>query len=289
MSLDECRSSGQTFAMPLKVTVQLVTWDRGESDDKRVVRDIKEQEIYFADIPVMADLCQQNGRYRLGDRGTFLINGVDRVIVSQLHRSPGAVFSQSKKVKDLQGKPYYLARIIPMRGSWLDFEFDSNDLLYVRIDKKKKVLVTTLLQALGFAREDIIPYFYSFETVTTERDEFFQKLDKSLVGKRIEAGMLEEVDESQFLGKRITRGMLDRLKKAGVTRIVLSKNMLLSRTVGSDIIDPKTGEIIAEQGQLLTQEHLDRLQKMPQVEFKFVASGGYMLQPTMATTLMHDK
>ncbi len=97
--------------------------------------------------------------------GTFLINGVDRVIVSQLHRSPGVVFSQSKKVKDFRGRPYYLARVIPMRGSWLDFEFDSNDYCYVRIDKKKKILVTTFLQALGIARENIVSLFYNFEKI----------------------------------------------------------------------------------------------------------------------------
>ncbi|HSW73655.1 MAG TPA: hypothetical protein VLG71_00715, partial [Candidatus Limnocylindria bacterium] len=155
MTLDECRASGQTFAMSLKIKIQLITWAVDEAGTK-TVQDIKEQDIFFADVPVMADLYEQNGRFELGNLGTFLINGVDRVIVSQLHRSPGAVFSQSKKVKDVRGKPYYLARIIPMRGSWLDFEFDSNDYLYVRIDKKKKLLVTTFLQALGVARDEII-------------------------------------------------------------------------------------------------------------------------------------
>ena len=132
--------------------------------------------------------------------GTFLINGVDRVIVSQLHRSPGVVFSQSKKIKDFRGRPYYLARIIPMRGSWLDFEFDSNDYLYVRIDKKKKLLVTTFLQALGIARDEIIPLFYNFDTITYEKGEFFRKVDESLIGQRLEKGMLPEKDEKAFVG-----------------------------------------------------------------------------------------
>ena len=118
---------------------------------QKVVQDIKEQDIFFADVPVMGDLYEEDGSFNLGNLGTFLINGVDRVVVSQLHRSPGVVFSQSKKVKDLRGRPYYFARIIPMRGSWLDFEFDSNDYLYVRIDKKKKILVTTFFQALGYS------------------------------------------------------------------------------------------------------------------------------------------
>ncbi len=114
----------------------------------------------------MADLYEEDGRFKLGNLGTFLINGVDRVIVSQLHRSPGVVFSQSKKGKDYRGRPYYLARIIPMRGSWIDFEFDSSDHLYVRIDKKKKLLVTTFLQAFGVERDHIIPLFYSSDTLT---------------------------------------------------------------------------------------------------------------------------
>ena len=117
----------------------------------KLVRDIKEQDIFFADIPVMADLYEEGGRFKLGNLGTFLINGIDRVIVSQLHRSPGVVFSQSKKVKDFRGRPYYLARIIPMRGSWIDFEFDSNDILYVRIDKKKRSYLVNYLFASAWS------------------------------------------------------------------------------------------------------------------------------------------
>jgi DNA-directed RNA polymerase subunit beta len=128
LTLDECRTSGQTFSMSLKVKVQLISWTTSAEGNK-IVRDIKEQDIFFADLPVMADLYEEQGRFKLGNLGSFLINGVDRVVVSQLHRSPGVVFSQSKKVKDFRGRPYYLARLIPMRGSWIDFESDSNDIL----------------------------------------------------------------------------------------------------------------------------------------------------------------
>jgi DNA-directed RNA polymerase subunit beta len=164
MNVDECQYTGQTFAMPLKIKVQLISWDIAPNGEKKV-RDIKEQDIFFADLPVMVDIYEDAGKIKLGDRGTFLINGVDRVVVSQMHRSPGVVFSKSKKVKDVKGKAYYIARIIPMRGSWLDFEFDSNDCLYVRIDKKKKLLVTTFLQALGIPRDQIISTFYNFDKV----------------------------------------------------------------------------------------------------------------------------
>ena len=288
MTLDEARSSGQTFSMPLKVTVQLISWDQTESGE-RFVRDIKEQEIFFADVPVMADLYEEAGTFKLGNLGTFLINGVDRVIVSQLHRSPGVVFSQSKKVKDLQGKPYYLARLIPMRGSWLDFEFDSNDLLYVRIDKRKKILVTTFLQALGLSRDEIIPYFYTFEEITCEDGVFYQPLDKSVIGRRIEAGMLEGVDESAYLGKRITKAMLDRLKKAGAKRLFLRKTHLINRSFGENAIDPKTGEILARQGQVFDQDHYEHFKGRDHITFKLISAAGYMLQPTIASTLTQDK
>ena len=189
MTMDECRSSGQSFALPLRILVQLVGWNE-TAEGVRSIRDIKEQEIFLTDVPVMADLYEEDGRYKLGDQATFLINGVDRVVVSQMHRSPGAVFSRSKKTSDVHGRPYYLARIIPMRGSWVDFEFDANDLLYVRIDKKKKLLATTFLQALGIPRDEIISRFYESEAVVVEKGIFYKSVNDKLLGQRVEAGMV---------------------------------------------------------------------------------------------------
>src|SRR5690606_4805325 len=146
----------------------------------------------------------------------FLINGVDRVVVSQLHRSSGVVFSQSKKIKDYRGRPYYLARLIPMRGSWLDFESDSNDILYVRIDKKKKLFVTTFLQALGFTREEIIPLFYDFDTILVEKDLYSCPVNEQLLGRRIEKGMVPANKEEMFVGKRVTKELIADLKKQGI-------------------------------------------------------------------------
>lgn len=288
LSLDECRSSGQTFSMPLRVKTQLITWDVDEAGSK-IVRDIKEQDIFFADVPVMVDLYEDKGRILLGNLGTFLINGVDRVIVSQLHRSPGVVFSHSKKVKDIRGKPYYLARIIPMRGSWADFEFDNNDYLYVRIDKKKKILVTTFLQALGIEREKIVPLFYRFDRILLSNNEFCQKLDDALVGTRIEKGMTDLKDEEAYVGKRVTKEILARLKKAGVDRLILKKSNLVNRIVGADVIDPETGEILVETGAVLTEEILDTLKKFKKLTIDLIASSGYVLQPTIVLTLSQDK
>lgn len=288
MTMDECRSSGQTFSMPLKIKIQLISWSMDESG-KKVVHDIKEQNIFFADVPVMGDIYEKDGQYRLGNLGTFLINGVDRVIVSQLHRSPGVVFSQSKKVKDFRGRPYYLARIIPMRGSWVDFEFDSNDYLYVRIDKKKKLPVTVFLQALGVQRNDIISLFYKFDTVCGEKGTFYQKIDDSLIGKRIEKGMLPEDVEKAYLGKRVTKSVLEKLRKADITQLLLRKASLLNRVFGKDIIDPDTGEILVEQGQVFTEEHYELFKKFKTIEISLVQSSGYVFQPTIAMTLTQDR
>jgi DNA-directed RNA polymerase subunit beta len=288
MSLDECRISGQTFSMPLKIKIQLISWEKNEAGKKNV-HDIKEQDIFFADIPVMADLYEEQGVFKLGNLGTFLINGVDRVIVSQLHRSPGVVFSQSKKIKDLRGRPFYLARVIPMRGSWLDFEFDSNDHLYVRIDKKKKILVTTFLQALGISRQDIISMFYNFDVVTLEKGSFFRKVDESLIGHRLEKGMLLEKDEKNFMGVRVTRDVLSQLHKAGIKKLAVRGQSLLNRVLGKDLVDPETGEVIVEQGEVLTEDNFNKLGKYKALELEVIQSSGYVFQPTIAMTLTHDK
>ena len=288
MTLAECRSSEQTFSMPLKVKIQLITWATDPAGN-RVVRDAKEQSIFFADLPVMADLYEEGGRFKLGSLGTFLISGVDRVIVSQLHRSPGVIFAQSKKTKDYRGRPYYLARIIPMRGSWIDFEFDSNDYLYVRIDKKKKVLVTTFLQALGIPREEIISNFYTFDQIQVKNGAFFKNIDSRLIGQRIERDMLPEKLEEEYLGKRITQDVLDKLEKAGVKKLSLRKASLLNRVFGRDVVDPKTGEVLVEQGQLFNEEHYELFQKLSSLTFELVQTSGYVQQPTIAVTLAQDK
>ncbi len=288
MSLDECRANGQTFSMPLKIRMQLISWLVDDAGNK-IVQDIKEQDIFFADVPIMADIYEDKGRLQVGNLGTFLINGVDRVIVSQLHRSPGATFSQSKKIKDFRGRPYYLARIIPMRGSWIDFEFDSSDYLYVRIDKKKKLLVTTFLQALGIPRDKIVSLFYNFDTISFEKGEFFRKVDSNLVGQRLEKGMLSEKHEKKFMGKRVTKDVLAQLRKAGVERLAMRALTLLNRVLAKDLIDPDTGEVLIEQGAVFTEDHLELFKRFKKISFDLIQSSGYVFQPTIALTLTQDK
>ncbi len=285
---DECRTSGQSFTLPLKIKIQLVGWNRDENGNKEI-RDIKEQNIFFADLPMMIDIYEEGGRFRVGNLGTFIINGVDRVIVSQLHRSPGVVFSQSKKVKDYRDRPYYIARIIPMRGSWIDFEFDSNDFLYVRIDKKKKFLVTTFLQALGYTRDEILSLFYQFDQVEAQKGSFYRLVDTNLIGQRIEKGMLSEQHEKEFIGRRVTADILKQLKKLGVDSLTIKNSWLLNRVAGKDIVDSETGEILVEQGEALTEARIEKISRYKKLSFELIQSSGYVFQPTIGLTLAQDK
>jgi len=289
-TVDEARYSGKTYSLPLKVRMQLTSWEVNEETSERTLRDIKEQEVFFCDLPVMVDLHENaDGEVLLGSQGTFLINGVDRVVVSQIHRAPGVVFSLSKKMRDFRGYPYHVARLIPARGSWLDFEFDTSDLLYVRIDKKKKILATTFLQAIGYSREEILPLFYKFDTVRVSKKGFSYKINNELVGKRIEADSLPEKHAAAFsVGKRITEKVVADLKDAGVTSFAIRSASLVNRYVADDIVDETTGELIASQGSALTVDLLESLCDSGIKSFRIVRSSGYIVPPFMALTLAQD-
>src|SRR5215468_1697392 len=151
--VEECHQRGMTFAAPLKVVVQLVIWDVDQESGVRSIKNVKEQEVYFGEIPLMTE------------HGTFMVNGTERVIVSQLHRSPGVFFDHDKGKTHASGKLLYSARVIPYRGSWIDFEFDPKDILHVRIDRRRKFHATVLLRALGYSTEELLNYFYSTETM----------------------------------------------------------------------------------------------------------------------------
>ncbi|MFA6526975.1 MAG: DNA-directed RNA polymerase subunit beta [Candidatus Babeliales bacterium] len=291
-TVDECRYGGKTYALQLKVKMQLVAWDVDPETSKKVVRDIKEQDIFFCDLPVMVDLYEDDEAcFKLGSQGTFLINGVDRVVVSQMHRSPGVMFSLSKKNKDFRGLPYHIARIIPNRGSWVDFEFDHNDLMFVRIDKKKKILGTTFLQALGVKKSSILSTFYDFESVSLKGGKFIKKVDASLIGQRLEAGMLTSELEKKFtVGQRFNKAVIDKLQKEGVETLSIRKNSLVNRVIGTDIIDPRTGEILLQSGGSLTEEIIDQIEEIPgKFSFDVIKTSGYVFQPTMALTYTHDQ
>jgi DNA-directed RNA polymerase subunit beta len=290
VTVDEARYSGKTYSMPLKVKLQLLTWDVPTGGGNKIVRDIKEQDVFFCDLPVMVDFYEDHeGSIKLGSRGTFLVNGVSRVVVSQIHRAPGVLFCLSKRTKDFRGTPLPTARIIPARGAWLDFEFDQNDILSVKIDKRKKVLVTTLLQALGIKREEILSCFYGFETIHCKDGEFYKAIDSSLIGERIESGSLPEAIEKIIpTGKRITKELLDSLKKAKVAKIPVRRNSLINRFASGQLINENTGEVLLETGDILTDELVDRIEKIDGVTISLVKSSGYLFQPSIAVTIAND-
>ena len=245
---DECRDRGMTWAAPLRVTIQLVLWDVNPETGARNLSALKEDVVYFGEIPLMTE------------RGTFVINGTERVIVSQLHRSPGVFFDHDDGKSHVSGKLLYSSRIIPYRGSWIDFEFDVKDILHVRIDRRRKLNATVLLRAVGMTADDIVSTYYKTDTVVFGA--------KGLVTKEFRADQLEgqkAVREIKANGKvlvkqggKFNKAVIRRLKEAEVTEIEIGPEavvgMIAAETVvqaTEDIVNPKSGEVIAEKGEVL--------------------------------------
>ena len=204
--VDECRQRGMTYAAPIKVTIQLIIYDAGGDSTERAVRDIKEQEVYFGEIPLMTV------------NGTFIINGTERVVVSQLHRSPGVFFDHDNGKTHSSGKLLYQARIIPYRGSWLDFEFDPKDLLYVRIDRRRKMPATVLLKALGYNTQELLNYYYDTETIyILSKDQYAKSIEYELLpGQRATRDITVGDDVFVRKNRKFTRAAIRKLKSAGL-------------------------------------------------------------------------
>jgi DNA-directed RNA polymerase subunit beta len=245
---DECRDRGMTWAAPLRVTIQLVLWDVNPETGARNLSALKEDVVYFGEIPLMTE------------RGTFVINGTERVIVSQLHRSPGVFFDHDDGKSHVSGKLLYSSRIIPYRGSWIDFEFDVKDILHVRIDRRRKLNATVLLRAVGMTADDIVSTYYKTDTVIFGA--------KGLVTKELRPDQLEglkAVREIKANGKvlvkqggKFNKAVIRRLKEAEVTEIEIGPEavvgMIAAETVvqaTEEIVNPKSGEVIAEKGEVL--------------------------------------
>ncbi len=232
--VDECQERGMTYAVPLKVTIRLVVWNKDPETGVKTIRDIKEQEVYFGDIPLMTE------------NGTFIINGTERVIVSQLHRSPGAFFHS-------EDKTLYVAQIIPYRGSWVEFEYDTKNLLYVRIDRKRKFLATVFLRALGLrGADEIIRAFHNVEKLHLKNGTILWGVSGSLVGLRAAKDVV--VPGEHFTvqqGKKITKNALEALRKANVEGVEISDAELEGAYAAADVVDPATGEVILEANEAL--------------------------------------
>jgi DNA-directed RNA polymerase subunit beta len=243
-TVEECQERGMTFAVPLKVTVRLVVWEKDSETDGKSVRDIKEQEVYFGDIPLMTE------------NGTFIINGTERVIVSQLHRSPGVFFESDPS------RSFILAKIIPYRGSWVEFEFDQKNILYVRIDRKRKFLATTFLRALGLGGDtDILRAFYEPVTVRWEDKNLYRTLGRDLIGSKAAEDIKDPKGKGVLVpkGKKITEGLYGQLLKAGVKEIKIDLEDLDGALSISEVINKETGEILAESNMEVTPRTLTTL------------------------------
>src|ERR1700689_553875 len=279
--VEECQQRGMTFAAPLKVTLRLVVWDVDEETGARSIRDIKEQDVYMGDMPLMTQT------------GTFIINGTERVIVSQMHRSPGVFFDHDKGKTHSSGKLLFAARVIPYRGSWLDFEFDAKDIIHVRIDRRRKLPATTLLYALGLTQEEILNYFYTkiaFKrqkdgTWTTPLDPTWMRNSKSQSDwKNAKTG--EVILEA---GAKITVRGLRKLQEDGVKSIAFAEDELIGRYSALDMVNPETGEIYVEAGDELTPDNLATLAEAGFSEIEVINVDGITTGAYMRNTLAIDK
>ena len=279
--LGECRQKGITYADPLRVLVRLVVREKGSGGESAVIREVKEQKVYLGEVPLMTE------------HGTFVINGTERVIVSQLHRSPGVFFAQEKGRSTVSGKPLYVARVIPYRGSWLDFEFDVKDHLYVRIDRRRKLPVTILLRALGLSSREILQTFYQHESVRhdPEHDVFYKEVSELSLQQQSPEDVSDPKSGEVIIraGRRISRSALRRLQNSEVKEIPTTEEWLVNRVVAEDIIDPVTGEILYELNHELSSDDLAQLKAKGVTDFRLLFLDPLSADVSLRLTLMADR
>ena len=245
----ECRQRGMSYGAPLRVTVRLVIYDRESST--KAIKYVKEQEVYLGEIPLMTE------------NGTFIVNGTERVIVSQLHRSPGVFFDHDRGKTHSSGKLLYSARIIPYRGSWLDFEFDPKDALFTRIDRRRKLPVSILLRALGYSNEEMLAEFFEINTFHINPDEGVQL---ELVPERLRGETLgfDLADGDKVIveaGKRITARHIKQLEASGIAALAVPDDYIVGRILSHDVVDASTGELLAQANDEITDEQLQAFRK----------------------------
>ena len=278
--VEECHQRGMTYAAPLRVTLRLIVWDVDEETGSKSVRDIKEQDVYMGDMPLMTD------------NGTFVVNGTERVIVSQMHRSPGVFFDHDRGKTHSSGKFLYSARIIPYRGSWLDFEFDAKDLAHVRIDRRRKLPVTTLLLALGLDQETILNTFY--------HEIFFSRAGQGwrtafrpdrLRGQKLTADLVDAATGQTLAeaGTKMTPRLLKKIEEQGMTEVYHSAEELVGRFLSRDLINEETGLVLAEAGDELTGEAMRKLGEAGITEIPILDIDHLTVGPYIRNTLALDR
>jgi DNA-directed RNA polymerase subunit beta len=283
--VEECQQRSMTYAAPLKVTLRLIVFDVDQETGARSVKDIKEQDVYMGDVPFMTD------------NGTFVVNGTERVIVSQMHRSPGVFFDHDKGKTHSSGKLLFAARVIPYRGSWLDFEFDAKDIIHVRIDRRRKLPATTLLYALGLTQEEILSYFYSKIVFKRQKDgSWVTPLDQGWMrNARTQSDWKNAKGGDVVLeaGTKITVRGLRKLQEEGVKSIAFNEDELIGRFSALDMVNPETGEIYVEAGDELSPENLGMLREagfneVEVINVDSITTGAY-IRNTLAVDKNHSR
>ncbi|MBC2717905.1 MAG: DNA-directed RNA polymerase subunit beta [Desulfobacteraceae bacterium] len=279
-SVGECINRGMTYDISVRIRVRLVVYDVDKATGVSSIRDIKEQEIYFGTIPLMTE------------KGTFIINGTERAVVSQLHRSSGVFFDHDKGKTHSSGKIIYTARIIPVRGSWIDMEIDPKDIVNIRIDRRRKFPVTLLFKAIGYNDDDILSYFYSRERIIIKKKQIFRELNPEfLKGQRPGKDIVNPKTKKVVVkkGRIFTKRAIKELQAAGVEQIPLLKDELYGRVFAGDVVHPKTSELIAKSNVTIDEELLNELTSSKVDTFDVLVMEGPYASNAIQKTLLVDK
>ena len=274
----ECIQRSLTYAAPLKVTLRLIVYDVDEETETRSIKDVKEQDVYMGDLPLMTD------------NGTFIINGTERVVVSQMHRSPGVFFDHDKGKTHSSGKILYAARIIPYRGSWLDFEFDAKDILNARIDRKKKFPATTVLYSLGYDSKEILSLFYKVEIYKRNKNDWKKPfVPEYLKGSKAIFDIKDVKNKKTIIesGNKITQRVLN--QNESVKELLISNDEILGKFIAEDMVNYNTGEIYAEAGDEITEELLSLFEVEKINEIPILLIDNVNFSPFVRNTLVADK
>jgi DNA-directed RNA polymerase subunit beta len=274
----ECQQRGLIYAAPLRALLRLVVFDKDESSGTKTVRDIKEQEVYMGEIPLMTD------------NGTFIINGTERVIVSQLHRSPGVFFEHDYGKTHSSGKLLFSARVIPYRGSWLDFEFDPKDYVYVRIDRRRKLPATILLRALGMGTQEILQTFFEMDTFHLAKNEIrYDLLPQRMRGLQLDFEIATPKGETIVeAGKRITGRLVREIEKARLSKLTVPVGFVVGRSLGEDVVNTQTGELLGAANDLVTQDLIEKCFALGITTLKTVYTNDLDRGPYVSDTLRLD-
>ena len=277
---EECIFKGLTYSCPMKVTIRLIVWNTDPLTKVKEVKAIKEQDVYFGEIPLMTE------------RGTFIINGVERVIVNQLHRSPGVYFECEASKSSAGGRLVYTARIIPYRGSWLDFEFDNKECVFVRIDKRKKIPVTLFLKALGCTDKEMLDLFYEREEVILDNGRLYKKTPfHILIGQKAPSDIVDAKTNKVIVKKhtKITEALVKKMELADVTLIPIEEEDVLGKVTARDIVDPVTKEVLVPANTEITREHIQLLRGKGIQRFEILFIDNLNVSSSIRDTMLLSK